>query len=58
MGKPAWGLLSYLPDWRWGLASSGSHWYRSIRLFRQRKPFECKEVFLEVENAIKEETNM
>jgi len=58
MGKPAWGLLSYLPDWRWGLNSSKSHWYSSIRLFRQREPFEWKEVFSEVENAISELKNM
>jgi tetratricopeptide (TPR) repeat protein len=58
MGKPTWGLLSYLPDWRWGLGSSKSHWYRSIRLFRQREPFEWRDAFLEIENAIKEGINM
>ena len=52
MGKPAWALLSYLPDWRWGLTSESSHWYRSIRLFRQKRPFEWGDVFRQLENEI------
>ena len=36
MGKPAWGLISYAPDWRWHLRRSDSPWYPHMRLLRQK----------------------
>jgi Glycosyltransferase family 9 (heptosyltransferase) len=35
IGKPVWVLLSYLPDWRWGLEGEQTPWYPTMRLFRQ-----------------------
>jgi hypothetical protein len=35
LGKPAWILLTYVPDFRWLLDRDDSPWYPTIRLFRQ-----------------------
>ncbi len=35
LGLPVWLLLKWAPDWRWGFAGEHSHWYPSMRLFRQ-----------------------
>ncbi|HSF95755.1 MAG TPA: tetratricopeptide repeat protein [Thermohalobaculum sp.] len=34
LGKPAWLLLSEVPDWRWGLEGDTTPWYESLRLYR------------------------
>jgi hypothetical protein len=38
MGRPAFILLAYAPDWRWLLNRSETPWYPSACLFRQTKP--------------------
>lgn len=38
LGKPAWILLPYHPDWRWLLDREDSPWYPGVRLFRQPRP--------------------
>ena len=35
LGRPAWVLLPFAPDWRWLLERSDSPWYPTMRLFRQ-----------------------
>jgi hypothetical protein len=38
LGRPAWILLPFQPDWRWLLERSNSPWYSSVRLYRQAAP--------------------
>jgi tetratricopeptide (TPR) repeat protein len=35
LGKPAWVLLTHVPDFRWLLDRDDSPWYPTVRLFRQ-----------------------
>jgi tetratricopeptide (TPR) repeat protein len=37
LGRPAWVLLPFQPDWRWMLGREQSPWYPALRLFRQPK---------------------
>lgn len=48
MGKPAWALLPFSPDWRWLLARQDSPWYPTIRLFRQRRYGDWESVFEQI----------
>jgi hypothetical protein len=35
LGRPAWVLLPFVPDWRWLMERQDSPWYPSLRLLRQ-----------------------
>lgn len=54
LGKETWGLIPYVPDWRWGLESDRTHWYPTLRLFRQPKRGDWKGVFSAVVKALRE----
>ncbi len=40
IGVPASLVLPYAPDWRWLLNRDDTPWYRSIRLYRQERPYD------------------
>lgn len=52
MGKPVWLLLPFNPDWRWLLERDDSPWYPSVRLFRQARAGDWKEVLAKVALAL------
>lgn len=52
LGVPTWLLMSFDPDWRWGLKSSECLWYPTMRIFRQPKLLDWKSVVSEIEVAL------
>ena len=55
MGGPTWGLLPFVPDWRWPEAFGNSPpLYHSVRLFRQKQLSEWAPVLTEVEQSLKD----
>lgn len=54
MGKPAWAMLSFLPEWRWMLHREDSPWYPSLRLFRQKSSGDWEELLARVAAALRE----
>ncbi len=52
LARPVWTLLSYAPDWRWLEQGTSSHWYPSMRLFRQSRPGDWPSVVEEVKTAL------
>jgi ADP-heptose:LPS heptosyltransferase len=52
MGKNAWALIPYEPDWRWMLNRQDSPWYPTIRLFRQKQHGNWEELFHRVADRV------
>ena len=52
LGRPAWVLLPYAPDWRWLLLRNDTPWYSSLRLFRQPEPGDWRSVIAEIVTAL------
>jgi hypothetical protein len=48
MGRPAWVMLPFAPDWRWLLDRSDSPWYPTLRLFRQSADRRWQPVMAEI----------
>lgn len=57
LGKETWGLLPYVPDWRWGLGSEDTCWYPSLKLFRQSSPGDWAGVFSAVREQLGRKTH-
>ncbi len=52
LGVPAWGLVPFAPDWRWGLSGDTSPWYPTLRLFRQPRVNDWASVIDDVRSAL------
>ncbi len=44
LGHPVWTLLAKVPDWRWGLEGEDTSWYPSMRLWRQHRRGDWREL--------------
>lgn len=55
LGVPTWILLARNPDWRWLGKGEHSHWYDSVRLFRQGESSYWAPVVEEVVHALQEQ---
>ena len=52
LGVPVWTLLPHEADWRWMESRADSPWYPTMRLFRQRKPGDWRDVIEDVRRAL------
>ena len=48
LGRPAWVMLPFSPDWRWLLDRGDSPWYPTLRLYRQPRPGDWSSVIARV----------
>jgi tetratricopeptide (TPR) repeat protein len=54
LNKAAWGVLAYVPDWRWMVYRDDSVWYPSIKLFRQPTPGNWADLITQVNDELKQ----
>lgn len=52
LAKPAFVLLSFIPDWRWLLGRSDSPWYPTLRLLRQSQVDDWSSPLTELRQAL------
>jgi tetratricopeptide (TPR) repeat protein len=53
LGRPAWGLLQFDPDWRWIIGRDDTPWYDSVRLFRQKTYNDWADILARVSTALR-----
>jgi tetratricopeptide (TPR) repeat protein len=54
LGRPAWLLLPFVPEWRWLLDRQDSPWYPSLRLFRQASPGDWSGVLDQIAEVLRD----
>jgi hypothetical protein len=52
LGRPAWVMLPFVPDWRWLLGRADTPWYPGHRLFRQGQAGDWAGVIRQVADAL------
>lgn len=52
LGRAAWILLPFAPDWRWLLDREDTPWYPTLRLFRQSSPGDWTGVIHRIRDAL------
>ena len=53
LGRNAWVMLPFAPDWRWLLAREDTPWYPSLRLFRQSDTRDWDSVIARVADSLR-----
>lgn len=52
LGKKAYLMLPYAPDWRWGVEGMTTKWYDSVKIYRQNQTGEWREPFAQITKDI------
>ena len=55
LGKRAWVLIPFVPDWRWMRDREDTPWYPSVKLYRQKKAGDWDEVLDRVARDLRRE---
>jgi len=53
LGRPAWVMLPFFPDWRWLMGREDTPWYPTVKLFRQSERGKWSEVLDRLSDALK-----
>jgi len=54
LARPTWGLLRFVPDWRWMHTRLDTPWYPTMRLFRQPAAGDWTALVQDVELALRQ----
>ena len=54
LGIKSFACISYHADWRWGLESNQSDWYKNMKIFRQSKSLKWTSVFDDLEKEVRQ----